>query len=54
MVKEISYELYEDELYISINHSHGILDKVTNKSVSNEDLIRLTRQKKLERIIIED
>jgi len=49
-VKEITYELYDDELYISINHSHGILDKVTFKSVKKKDLIKATRLMKLERI----
>lgn len=49
-VKEISYELYDDELYISINHSHGILDKVTSKSVPTKDLLKITRLKKLDRI----
>ena len=50
IVKEISYELHDDELYISINHSLGILDKITNKSISTDDLQKISRKKKLERI----
>jgi phosphate uptake regulator len=52
-VKEISYELFDDELYISINHSHGILDKVTSKTLQTKELLKITRRKKLDKLFSE-
>lgn len=53
-VKSIEYEIENDELKISVFHKHGLKDIGKSKIVPKGELVRISRKKKLERILKED